>query len=429
MLVCSDVSVYREDATTPAVKDFSASFQRGAITALSGENGSGKTSLAFVLAGILPRLVHGRWTGDIRLEGVSVNRGWGQDVVGIYAASMPGVELLVGSLGDLLSACDPKIKELADRLPLSSRGGVIRSLSAGQRQLAAWLLAAQRRPEVLVVDEAFASLDGSTARILCEGIRALPWMPSMTVIAVAPVRMSPDLCDDTVTLPSRLRPMNGVGEVRELGMAETPFAASPRPGSSPIAWWSADPGRRYRVPPLRFERGCVVSVIGGIGTGKTTMLKGLGGFPGTRGDATVRQLRRSARFEYVGGPSYEVAGYRTIAEFLAATLDKRLADRLWTVIEPKLRPATLQSDPATLSNGQRHLIALTSRIAGSAAQVICLDEPERGLDPEARALVVGFAAERLARGACFALASHDVDFVSQLSRKATTFVEVEVERV
>ena len=429
VLELSDVTVFRGESAVPAVEAVSASAKDGMITALAGENGSGKTSLALTLAGVLPRIVQGRWEGEVRVGGAQLAPGgWPPGVTAVYAASTPGVELLIGSLGDLLRAVQPEISRLAEVLPLGSRDRAIRHLSAGQRQLAAWLFGAARNPRLLVVDEAFASLDAKTARNLVAGFRELPWISSMTTVAVTP-RHSGDIshCDAVIALPSKDRaPADRAPE--DIPLPRTAPTPTIETEATITAGWAADRGAAFRVTGLRLRRGGVIGVRGAIGTGKTTTLKAIARYPGTRGDSALKRLRKWGRAQYVGGAAYYVAGYATIHDFLAAALGSELSPIVWEIVEPKLRPATLQSDPATLSAGQRHLLAVVTALAATEAPVLCIDEPERGLDAEARRLVIAVAAARLQRGACILVASHDDSFIAALGARGESFVEVQVER-
>ncbi|HEY0156163.1 MAG TPA: ATP-binding cassette domain-containing protein [Thermoanaerobaculia bacterium] len=430
MLELNDVTVFRGDSATPVVEAISASVSRGSITALVGENGSGKTSLALTLAGILPRIVEGRWTGTIRFDSTSLTeKGWPAEIRSSYAASTPGVELLIGSLGDLLDATPPMIRALAAELPLGAHERSIRHLSAGQRQVAAWLFGAARRPQLLVVDEAFASLDAQTARTLVRGIKRLPWSIDMATLVVTPRDRDDEVgdCDEVIQLPAKERPPRSA-HVLAIPMTATSLTPSDARIATIRVSWAANRTTRFCVENFYVHRGGVVAVRGGIGTGKTTALKTIARYPGTSGDSGVKELRKWGRAQYIGGAAYYVAGYPTILDFLSAAMAET-SSAIWDLIQPKLRPATPKTDPATLSNGQRQLLAMVTALAATNAPILCLDEPERGLDAEARQIVLAVTAQRLARGACVLVASHDHEFVSQLGAHGMTFTEANVERI
>lgn len=369
MLETRDVTVFRERSTVPAVESFTAIFAPGQISALTGDNGSGKTSLALVLVGALPRIVAGRWLGEIHLDGVALEQnGWPFGLTSVYASSEPGVDLLIGTVADLLDACHPAIRAVAQRLPLGDRRRPIRRLSAGQRRLLAWLLGAARRPAVLAVDEAFASLDTKTASILLNGMNDLPWMESTVMIAIAATsveEMLPHGCGPIVAL--RRRPLAPAPSA----VAVDAVAAFLQPvryvafDERVAAWWRYDRERKYSIRELKLHPGFVTHIRGEIGTGKTTVLKSIAGFPGTDGDGALKRLRQSAKPTYLGGSMYYVAGYERVVDFL---------------------------------------------------------------DAEARQIVIALAASRLRKGSCLALATHSESLPAAISAAAaTSLAEVWVE--
>lgn len=197
---------------------------------------------------------------------------------------------------------------------------------------------------------------------------------------------------------------------------------------SVVAWWRADPSRKFCIPHLTVRPGLLIRVRGEIGTGKTTILKAIAGFPGTAGDGALNRLRKTMKPAYSGGAMYYVAGYARVDEFLIAAAGASGVQPIWNLVSRKLWPATLETDPAVLSAGQRHLLALSTALVSSNSSVLCLDEPERGLDAEARQIVIALAGSRLRTGSCIVLATHSDPLPSAIHNAgATAFVEVKVD--
>lgn len=417
MLECKNVAVFRERSSAPAVEEFSASFAPGTTTALIGENGSGKTSLALVLAGVLPRIISGRWIGDVNLNGISLTKdGWPLNVIATYAPAEAGVELLLGSLGELLSACPRPIADLAERLPLGEMSRIIRQISAGQRRIMSWLLAAARKPQLLIVDEAFASLDSAVGEVLAAGLRDLPWTDQMTTIITAPSAEKTRGCDATIKLP-KTRPSIAAPVLSALD-STLPTTPAVEANEDVTAWWSSDRGQRFRLRNVALRSGEILRVRGEIGAGKTTMLKALGMFPGTNGDSSLARLRKRFPAVYCGGAMYYTSAYSSLEELFGSALRPDQPAMLWKILEPKLRPASLETDPATLSSGQRQLLSTVLMLISTDSPVVCLDEPENMLDADARAILTAVVASRLRRKACIVVATHDDSMVEELSAAA-----------
>ena len=66
--------------------------------------------------------------------------------------------------------------------------------------------------------------------------------------------------------------------------------------------------------------------------------------------------------------------------------------------------------PSSLSNGERHLVALARALVGSPS-VVCLDEPAAGLDPTETAVLAGVLRAVADGGAGVLLVDHDMDLV------------------
>lgn len=168
---------FRHGAQPELFKDLSVTFRRSEITALVGESGSGKSSLAALLQNVYP-LEGGRIRiGPYNLQDVST-----ESLRKIVAAVPQSVDVFSGSvieniaLGEyepniekIVRICDQiGLQEVIERWP----GGYQAYLgengvrpSGGEKQRLALARALYRDPEILILDEATASLDS-----LAEGV-------------------------------------------------------------------------------------------------------------------------------------------------------------------------------------------------------------------------------------------------------------------
>ena len=146
---------------TPVVKDVSLHVERGAIYALLGRNGTGKTTLLRTLLGI-----YRRDGGDVRLFGRDPERhaaavlsrvGYVTDTLPVYD-TMRVAEYLQLMRASFPNWDDALAYELLGRyrLQLDSR---IRTLSRGMRTELGLLGALAHRPELLVLDDPTLGLD------------------------------------------------------------------------------------------------------------------------------------------------------------------------------------------------------------------------------------------------------------------------------
>jgi energy-coupling factor transport system ATP-binding protein len=117
----------------------------------------------------------------------------------------------------------------------------------------------------------------------------------------------------------------------------------------------------------------------------------------------------------------------TVAGEVAVTLKARGID--------DVRPETLLAElgiaelagrhPRDLSAGQRLLVA-TAAIAAGRAPVLLLDEPTRGLDPEAKERLARFLRSHAAGGGTALFATHDVELAAALATRVVMLAGGEV---
>jgi ABC-2 type transport system ATP-binding protein len=173
---------------------------------------------------------------------------------------------------------------------------------------------------------------------------------------------------------------------------------------------------------MRAERGQVTAVLGPNGAGKTTTVEICEGY--RRADAgTVRVLgldpRRDARalrpkvgvMPQSGGipTSARAADYlKVIASFYASPLDPAL------LIEVLGLAGSVRTPYRRLSGGQQQRLSLAAAIIGRP-ELIFLDEPTAGLDPQARHATWDLIAGLRASGATIILTTHYLEEAERLA--------------
>ncbi|WP_461365179.1 energy-coupling factor ABC transporter ATP-binding protein [Candidatus Darwinibacter acetoxidans] len=153
---------------------------KGECVAVTGPSGAGKSTLCHVLAGVIPRSLPGRVSGEILLFG---DRLWDLPLaetvrrVGVVFQDpdaqlfFPTVEAEVAF--GLENLCFPE-EEMARRIGASLdfvglsryRCQATQDLSQGQKQLVALAAVLALEPGLLILDEIFASLDQQGAAVV-----------------------------------------------------------------------------------------------------------------------------------------------------------------------------------------------------------------------------------------------------------------------
>ena len=179
----------------PVLDQVSLPIRSGETIAVVGATGSGKSTLIK----LLPRLYE-PWSGSIRLAGTDVRDLDPSALRRRIVVVSQDVFLFAGTLGDNISLGDARLSREAilaaarrvgaDRViarrpegldaPVIERGA---NFSAGERQLIAFARALCRDPEILILDEATASVDPETERLIERGTEEL--MRGRTSIVIA----------------------------------------------------------------------------------------------------------------------------------------------------------------------------------------------------------------------------------------------------
>lgn len=162
----------------PVLESITFEVLQGEAVAVVGANGSGKSTLLWCIAGLL------RGTGSISLFG-GAPRGDALGRLGLVFQNpedqlfMPTIAqdlaLPLRNAGISREEAERRAEEALRDFGLEKLAGrPAARLSLGQRKRAALALALVRRPELLLLDEPTAELDGRSARELSAALRRLP---------------------------------------------------------------------------------------------------------------------------------------------------------------------------------------------------------------------------------------------------------------
>ncbi len=166
-------------------KDFNLTVKDGEFVSVVGSNGSGKTSMLNIICGSIAVdsgkiLIHGRY---YETEGLYSSASDRQSLSGSFQGNLPGMTILENmsiaenkgkpyNLGRGVNKA--KLEEYREmlrplNLGLEDKMGVqVGSLSGGQRQALALLMATMTPIDFLILDEHTAALDPKTAEIVME---------------------------------------------------------------------------------------------------------------------------------------------------------------------------------------------------------------------------------------------------------------------
>ncbi len=227
--------------------------------AIVGPNGAGKTTLLLALAGLIrPN------TGQLLFRGSEVGRSEGLSYRRRIGLVMPAPLLLDATVFTNVAlglrfrgVPSPRIDELVtgwlDRLGVAHlRDRRARGLSSGEAQRVSLARALVLEPELILLDEPFASVDAATRMQLVEDLGAL-----LDVTPVTCAVVTHDL-DEAVRLGDRMAVLLD-GQIRQVG---TPEALLASPVDEEVAAF-VGAETRVRGVVTGVERGIVTVDVGG----------------------------------------------------------------------------------------------------------------------------------------------------------------------
>lgn len=224
----------RRDGDVVRVEGVDLDVRGGELVGLVGPNGGGKTTLLWLLAGLL-----GPDEGATTVDGASVVGLRGRGAVGLITARPGLYPLLTGrenlhffgglhglSPGEVdarVGGMDPDLRldEALDRR--------VAVLSSGQRQKVSLARALLMAPAALLLDEPTANLDPVSARAVYAVVRAQADAGRAVVLASHDLVAVEALCDRAVVLDRTVRQevaLDGPRQPPEAGPLLAPFAAA-----------------------------------------------------------------------------------------------------------------------------------------------------------------------------------------------------------
>lgn len=475
------------DSRAPELAHVDLTIEEGELALVVGRTGVGKSTLLGTINGLVPHFTGGRLSGTVTVAGMDtrdhppremadvVGR-VGQDPLAGFVADTVEDELAYGmeQLGVSPATMRKRVEETLDLLgiaPLRARS--LATLSGGQQQRVAIGAALVTAPKVLVLDEPTSALDpGSAEEVLAAITRLVHDLGTTVVMAEHRLERAVQYADSVITLPGGGAVRSGdpaammvdapvAPPVVQLGRlcSWTPLPLSVRDarraartlreklGSPTVRRRAAGEsllkargvtvryGQRIAVREvdLQLAAGTVSALMGRNGSGKSSLMWALqGSGPRSAGSVLVdgvetaakdgkrRAADTAARIGLVPQTASDLLYLESVDEECAAAgpAARELLDELAPGIDG-------HQHPRDLSEGQRLSLVLAIQLAWRP-RVLLLDEPTRGLDYTAKALL-SKQLDALARdGHAVLVATHDVEFVAGVADRVVVLAEGDV---
>jgi energy-coupling factor transporter ATP-binding protein EcfA2 len=412
----------------PALQDVSFELHPGEVVALLGPSGSGKSTLVRALAGLVPHFHGGRFAGRVEVAGRDTRLVRPAELTGTVATvfqdpedqvvmtrvrnevafGLENVGVASGAIwaraGDALAAVGAR--HLEERRTME--------LSGGELQRVCLASALALRPELLMLDEPTSQLDPAGAERFLAAVASLG---AAIVLSEQRIGRALALADRVLFLEGGRLLLDAPTPEAHAWLeanrpvyvgSEPPIPDGPPP-SDPVvtienAWFSYSDTPVLAGAGLEVRRGEVVVLEGPNGSGKTTLAKLAAGLL----EPARGVVARGGRVGYLSqDPGRYLVRERAVDEVaLAVAGDRRRA--LAALGRVRLAWAA-DRHPRDLSSGERERLALAA-VAVAEPDLLILDEPTRGIDPERKIEIAEWLFAYAAQGRGVLVATHDVRF-------------------
>jgi energy-coupling factor transporter ATP-binding protein EcfA2 len=414
------------DAARPALADVSLELRDGEIVALLGRSGSGKSTLVRALAGLVPHFHGGRFSGSVAVAGLDTRGTRPAGLAGTVATvfqdpedqivfTRVAAEVSFGleNIGTAPSSIAARAEEaLAAVRALHLADRAVAELSGGELQRVCLASALALRPRLLLLDEPTSQLDPAGADAFLRAVRATR---SAVVLSEQRVARALSVADRVLFVDEGRLVLDATRREAERWLeAEAPaFAAgalsAPHPqtlGPPVVTLAGVGFGYRAEVPVLRgasleVRRGEVVVLEGPNGSGKTTLAKIAAGLL----EPNAGTVARAGRAGYLSqDPGRYVVCESVLHEAALAVGGDRARAR--AALDRVGLAWAANRHPRDLSSGERERLGLAA-VAVAEPELLVLDEPTRGVDPERRAELAAWIHSYAASGRGVLVATHD----------------------
>ena len=443
---------------------------------LLGPSGAGKSTLLRTFNGLVPHFSGGRFGGTVTVAGRAAQRDGPRAmsaVVGMLFQDPESAAVAPRVADDVAFALEqfgvPRREmrcRVHDALVAVGVGHLaereLATLSGGEQQRVALAAAIVRAPRLLVLDEPTSQLDPEGARAVLDAVTAVR-AASGTGIILAEHRVERvvEWASEGLFLPgdgallrgdlrtilaraharsaSWLPPVVALGLARGwhplplsiaeakahmardgLALLDPPAVPAWHPAGAPLLTASGlgvslDGQRILREIDLALYPGEIVALIGPNGAGKTTLLRALLGVQ----PLDAGRIQRAGHVGYVPQQPGALLFAEKVADELTFTLRARGLHTFparYGDAEGLL--AALRLDgmagryPRDLSVGERARVAIAAALAADPPMLF-LDEPTRGLDPDAKDDLLAVLGRLRDDGQAVLLVTHDAELVAR----------------
>lgn len=441
---------YQKDADN--LRDVNLTVRQGECILLCGESGCGKTTVTKLVNGLIPHFVEGgRLQGRVTADGLCVADTPLYEIAGHVGSVFQNPksqffhldsdsELTFGleNEGAPPERIRERLRETVRALEIEKlRGRNIFAMSGGEKQTLAFASVYMMDPQIYVLDEPSANLDGEAVKRLQEQLRVLKAKGKTILIAEHRLYFLMDLIDGALYIRNgeiaesftreSFRALDS-GQRQMLGLRATENSnvslpvALPGGGMRGLSVENLTCAYQKKHPVFKnlsftAAAGEVLAITGNNGVGKSTLVRCLCGFNREQYGA-IRLDGRELRFRQRRKEAFCVmqdVHHQLFSDSVwgECELASGSGDRKKTeaVLEDLNLLSYRDAHPVALSGGQKQRLAVACAIL-SGKKLLLFDEPTSGLDLVQMQRVTALVRSLAEEGRIVLVITHDMEFLT-----------------
>ena len=434
--------------------DFTAEY--GEVTLLSGHSGEGKSTLMYIVSGIIPNVNYGELTGEVKIAGEDIKGkklGYICRKVGLVLQNAD--EQIIQKIveDEIAFGCEnlafppEKIQkqiEIVCRLMKLDTKWTCRTLSGGQKQRLITASTLAMGQKIIVLDEPLANLDKDGAAMLMGTLRSLAQAGYCVVVIEHRLDMVLPFVDTVWHIGDKtVKRIEDKAAYLQAQTAKIGDRCKPFEGSEPLfelksVKFSVKDRGILKYISLEIPKGGRTVFLGENGCGKTTLLhliarlyKPTGGNIAQYIDEKFKQKPKGSKAWYkkVGvvyqNPDYQLFMPTVRQEISFGAKSEEYAAEIAELFGVK---HLWERHPQSLSEGQKRRVSIAA-VAACDPEVLLLDEPTVGQDYDGLCALVEILNKlHMQSGNTMITITHDVRCAEALCDRAYLIADGVVQR-
>jgi energy-coupling factor transport system ATP-binding protein len=427
--------------------DISLQLPSRVCVGLTGNNGSGKSTFAYSLVGIIPELYKGFLKGRFMSTGKPENllkkesrdECAGDDEIDLFSLTLSKrlnlisytfqdneSQILFGTVADIIGLNESntdqtfisRIVEVLGIKHLLSR--TASELSGGESQKVVLTASCRNNPQLLIYDEATSALDPIVKRDFSAFIELLLETEKTILLLGQSSKNLVNYTSRNYTLSNgKIHPHNETTQPDNFDDAISFWkdlnlvSHEPRDfATSRLVYTRKSSNFVLEITDLKIDKGQNIALLGRNGSGKSTMLDLLGGLlKPTDSVSGLSDFAADSRLVFQSPTSQIITA--SVEEELSPK--DSLSQQQKSLIAEHFPFLDFSRDPLDLSFGQQRILCLLSALL-STRPTLLLDEPELGVDPNNLNYIRAFfQLNRKQRRKTILFATHDLELAANFA--------------